>query len=262
MKKYLKVWLKWAQASFIIVLGTYKFSSFLFLLGKIIRFLFFLLTILIFVGKAKALADYTLNQAILFFLVFNLVDILSQFLFRGLYWFRQRLISGQFDYALLKPLNPLFEVLFSHPDPLDLITLFFLIILTIIFLFRNSLIANLFSAFLFFSLLTNALILSFSLHLLVAAFGMITLEIDHLIWIYRDLTQMARIPVDLYAPLIRGFLTFIIPITIMITFPAKALVGLLSWQGVILSFIAGILFLFGSLKFWQYALKNYASVGS
>lgn len=262
MKQYLKIWIKWAQASLIIVLGTYRLSSLLFLLGKIIRFLFLLLAILIFVGKAEGLAGYSLNQAVLFFLVFNLVDILSQFLFRGLYWFRARLVSGQFDYALLRPLNPLFDVLFSHPDPLDLITLPLLIGLMVLFIVKNNLIVNPISAILFSALLINGFVLAFSFHVLTAAFGIITLEVDHLIWIYRDLTQMARIPVDVYAPLIRGFLTFIIPVGIMITFPARALIGLLSWEGVVLSFVVSGLFLLGSLSFWEFALSRYTSASS
>lgn len=262
MKKYLKIWLKWAWISLTIVLGTYKLSAVFFLLGKVVRFLFVLLAILIFVGKAKALAGYTLDQAILFFLVFNLVDVSSQFLFRGLYWFRGRLISGQFDYVLLRPLSPLFDVLFSHPDPLDLISLFFLIFFLVFFIVKNNLIVNLSLLILFLFLLLNAFVLAFSFHVLTASFGVITLEVDHLIWIYRDLTQMSRIPVDIYAPLIKGFLTFVIPVGIMITFPAKVLMGLLSWQGVVLAFFVSGLFLFGSLKFWDYALTQYSSASS
>lgn len=262
MKKYLKVWLKWLEASFASVFGVYKLSASLFLLGKVVRFLFFLLVILIFVGKTKALGDYTLDQAILFFLVFNLVDILSQFFFRGVYWFRQKLISGQFDYLLLKPVNPLFQVLVSHPDPLDLITLVFLIGFIILFILKSNLSVGLWSVFLFFLLLASAFILALALHILISALGIMSLTVDHLVWIYRDVIKMGRIPIDLYAPLLRGFLTFAIPVALMITFPAKALIGLLSWRGAVFSFVIGSLFLRASLSFWKFALTRYASASS
>ena len=262
MKKYFKIWLRWSQAAFVTALGTYKLSGFLFILGKVARFLFFLLAILIFVGKTKILADYSLNQTILFFLVFNLIDIFTQFLFRGVYWFRWKLISGRFDYALLKPINPLFDVLCSHPDFLDLITLIFLSIFMAVFISKNSLVFSPLSGVLFFLLLVNAFILALSLHIIVAGFGIITLEVDNIIWIYRDITKMGRIPVDIYAPLLRGLLTFAVPVGVMMNFPAKALMGFLSWQGVIFSFIISALFLLIAHYFWKFALTRYASASS
>lgn len=262
IKKYLKVWFQWAHASFASVLVANRFSAILFLLGKVIRFFFFLLILLIFVGKTKALAGYTLHQVIFFFLVFNLVDISTQLFFRGVYWFRGRLISGEFDFAMARPIKPLFDVLCSHPDPLDLITLIILMIFMVLFVLQTNLVANLGSVFLFLLLLLSGFILALAFHILVAAFGVITLEIDNIIWIYRDLTSMGRIPVDVYATPIRAFLTFIAPVAIMITIPAKALMGLLSWQWVIFSFVISGLFLWGSLRFWKYALTQYSSASS
>ena len=262
MKKILRVWLKWAYLSFLSVFGANRLSALLFLLGKFVRFFFFLIVLLLFVGKAKVLAGYTLDQVIFFFLVFNLVDISAQFLFRGVYWLRSKLISGRFDYTLLRPVNPLFNVLFSHPDPLDLITLFFLIGFMVVFVLKRGLVANLSSVFLFFLLLVNAFILALALHIIVCAFGIITLEVDNAIWILRDLSRMGRVPVDIYAPPLRRILTFLTPVAIMITFPAKALMGILSWQGVVFSFVISSLFLGGAFWFWRFALTRYTSASS
>lgn len=261
-KRYLKVWFRWAQATFSSVLMANRFSAVLFLLGKVIRFFFFLFILLIFVGKTKALAGYTLHQAVFFFLVFNLVDISTQLFFRGVYWFRGRLVSGEFDFAMTRPIKPLFDVLCSHPDPLDLITLIILVIFMIIFVLQTNLAANVISVFLFLLLLSSGFILALAFHIFAVAFGVITLEVDNIIWIYRDLSSMGRIPIDIYATPIRAFLTFITPIAIMMTFPAKALMGLLSWQWVILSFVISGIFLWGSLRFWKYALTQYSSASS
>jgi len=262
LKKYLKVWFQWAHASFASVFAARKFSAILFLLGKIIRFFFFLLLLLIFVGKTESLAGYTLHQAIFFFLVFNLVDISAQLLFRGVYWFRWRLISGEFDFAMARPISPLFDALCSHPDILDLINLIILVIFMIAFVLRTNLAASLASTLLFFLFLLSGSILALAFHILVVAFGMITSEVDNLIMIYRDLVQMGRIPIDVYAAPIRAFLTFVTPVAIMMTFPAKALMGFLSWQWVILSFLISGIFLWGSLRFWKYALTQYSSASS
>ncbi|MGB9911382.1 MAG: ABC-2 family transporter protein [Microgenomates group bacterium] len=83
----------------------------------------------------------------------------------------------------------------------------------------------------------NALILAFAFHLFFCSVCVLTTEIDHLVWVYRDLTSMARFPTDIYNKGIRIILTFTIPVIILITVPAKALLGILSWWGVMGSFL-------------------------
>ena len=97
---------------------------------------------------------------------------------------------------------------------------------------------------------------------MVLAMGIITLEIDHTIMIYRDLTSFGRFPVDIYKQPIQGLLTYLIPVGIMITFPAKALMGLMSTGGVLLSLLIGVVAILLSFKFWNFALKKYASASS
>jgi ABC-2 type transport system permease protein len=73
---------------------------------------------------------------------------------------------------------------------------------------------------------------------------------------------MGRFPVDIYKQPLRNIITFIIPIGIMITFPAKALMGLLSPQWIVLSFTIAAVLLMISLTFWRYALRQYTSASS
>jgi ABC-2 type transport system permease protein len=73
---------------------------------------------------------------------------------------------------------------------------------------------------------------------------------------------MGRFPTDIYQKGIQAILTFTIPVVVLVTVPAKALMGLLSWQWVIFSFLISGIFLLGSLKFWKYALRQYSSASS
>jgi ABC-2 type transport system permease protein len=73
---------------------------------------------------------------------------------------------------------------------------------------------------------------------------------------------MGRVPIDIYAEFIRAFLTFIIPIALIFTFPAKAIFGLLSPLTIILTLTASFLVYFLSLLFWRYALTQYSSASS
>ena len=130
------------------------------------------------------------------------------------------------------------------------------------FILTNDLLIRGENLVLFLLLFLNSLFLAFAFHLFACSVCVLTTEIDHLIWVYRDLVNMARFPTDIYSKGVRLVLTFIIPAVVLITVPAKALLGILSWQGMALSFAITSVFLWGSLKFWRYALRRYASASS
>ncbi|MCH7730634.1 ABC-2 family transporter protein [Patescibacteria group bacterium] len=228
--------------------------------GKILRFAFFFAFIFFLLGGTDTLAGYTFNQTIFFFLTFNLVDTISQFLYREVYRFRPLIVTGNFDLVLVKPVNALFRSLMGGADVIDLITIPPLI--AAIVYVGVALDPTVIQTTLFILLVINGLIIATAFHIAVISLGIITLEIDHTIMIYRDLVNMGRLPVDIYRQPLQGALTYLIPVGIMITLPAKALMGLVSPVGVISGIaLSGIAF-FASLKFWNLALRRYTSASS
>jgi ABC-2 type transport system permease protein len=236
-------------------------SALLFILGKLVRFFLFFVFLFRILSTSGNLGGYGRETVIVFFLVFNLIDILTQFLFRGVYRFRPLIVSGDYDLDLLKPLPSFFRPVFGWTDILDLVILIPLWLYFFWFLSINNYLSPL-NLLLFSALAVNSLFLSFAFHLFICAVCILTTEIDHLVWVYRDLTSMARFPTDIYPRLIQNILTFTIPVVILITIPAKALLGFLSWPWVILSFAVGGLSLWGAFKFWHYALGRYSSASS
>jgi ABC-2 type transport system permease protein len=206
------------------------------------------------------LAGYTSNQAIFFFLVFNLLDTVTQFFFREVYRFRPMVIKGDFDYVLAKPMSPLFRVLLGGADVIDFVTILPQIIAVIYLgsLLHPSVINTLYFVLLFI----NSLIIATAFHIIVLSLGIITLEIDHTVMIYRDLTSLGRFPVDIYKQPLQGILTYVIPVGIMMTFPSKALMGIINLQSIVLICLFGLVFMFISLKFWNFALTKYTSASS
>ncbi len=261
VKKITKIWLMYTSRAAQSALLT-TWAGILFIIGKIVRFLLFFVFLFAVLSAAKNLAGYNREQVIFFFLIFTLVDAMVQFLFRGVYHFRPLVVSGDYDLDLLKPLPSFFRPIFGYTDILDFVTLIPLWIYFLWFVFVNHLFAGVGDLILFFLLLGNSLILAFAFHLFICAICVLTTEIDHLVWVYRDLTSMARFPTDIYQKFIQGILTFTIPVVILFTVPAKALLGLLSWPWIALAFGISVLFLWGSLKFWKYSLKRYSSASS
>lgn len=259
--RLIKIWLMVTSRAAQTQLLT-SWAGILFLIGKILRFLLFFVFLFAVLGSAHTLAGYSREQVILFFLVFNIIDISVQFLFRGVYQFRPLVVSGEYDLDLLKPLPSFFRPLFGWADILDFITLIPLWIYFFSFIVHYQLFPSVLTIILFFILLLNSLIIAFGFNLLTCSVCVLTTEIDHLVWVYRDLTNMARFPTDIYSKGVQAILTFTIPVIILITVPAKALMGILSWQWVGLSFLISGLFLFASLRFWRYALSQYSSASS
>ncbi|MBI5356458.1 ABC-2 family transporter protein [Candidatus Collierbacteria bacterium] len=260
MKRYLRVWLRLAHISFSEQIAT-RFSSVLFLLSKTLRFVFFLIFIFSLTDRIGGLAGYNRDQIIIFFLVFNFVDIATQLLFRGVYFFRQKVVNGEFDFYLVKPMSPLFRIMAGYTDFMDLITLIALAIYGLKFAITAI---TLTPAIVFSSILmiVFSFLISFSIHVWVVAIGILTTEVDNAIMVYRDLTSMARFPVDVYSAPVRIFLTYIVPVAFIMTVPAKSLMGLVSIPIFFISLLITFCSLLSSFFLWRYALSKYSSASS
>jgi ABC-2 type transport system permease protein len=248
-----------SRNAFLVVLSQ-RMIFVIFLFGKLLRFAFFVTFLYFLVSGADNLAGYDITQTMFFFLTFVLVDTIAQFLFREVYRFRPLLLSGDFDLVMVKPFPSLFRVLLGGPDFIDLITIPPLLVALIyvgVQLSPSSL-----QIFFYLILIANAMIIATAFHIAVLATAVITLEIDHTVMIYRDITSMGRFPVDIYAPPLRAFLTFLIPVGIMVTYPAKALMGLLTPIWILLALLFSIVLIIAARRYWHFALMKYTSASS
>lgn len=259
INKYLRVYTKMAKNAFKV--WTIKKSGLIiFLLGKTVRYSFYFGFLYFLVKNTKGFAGFSGNQILFFSATYILIDTIAQFLFRAVYSFRPLVVSGDLDLILLKPINPLFRCLMGAPDFVDLITI--PPIIAIVAYLASLLNFSLLHTTFYILLVLNGLVIAMALHIAVLSLGIITLEIDHTIMVYRDLISMGRLPIDIYKEPLKSILTFVVPVGLMITIPAKAIMGLISPIGVLSSLVFGISLLFLSLQFWNFALKKYTSASS
>lgn len=261
LKRILKVWFLVSGMAAQSQLLTNR-SGLLFITGKIVRFVLYFIFLFGVIKSANGLTGFSLDQAVLFFLVFTLVDTLAQFLFRGVYRFRSSVVNGSFDLDLLKPLPALFYPVFGWMDILDAITLVPFIGYMFYFIASHGLSVSSISLLFFVLMLFNSLLVAFALHLSICGVCIVTLSIDYLTWLYRDLTALGRFPTDIYPKNIRFILTFIFPVTILMTIPTKALLGLITGWSLVAYLAFGVVTVFLSLRFWHFALKKYSSASS
>jgi len=265
MKRYWTVWKRLAVMAFLMQF-TNRWSSLGWLSGKFIRLAFFVLFIVSIFRHVPSVAGYSLEAVALFFLTFNLIDIVSQVLIRGIYMVGRDIREGDMDFYLIQPINPLFRVCSNLVDFLDFLTL--IPVLGLIFWVFPHILAG-FSALellkngmLYAVLCLNGLVIAFSIHVWVAALTVRTQQMEETIWIYRDLVNLGRFPVDIYTPFLQGILTFIFPIAVMVSYPSKALLGILSTGKILLAFALSAVFLITALAAWKESLRHYSSVSS
>ncbi|HXS14805.1 MAG TPA: ABC-2 family transporter protein [Candidatus Saccharimonadales bacterium] len=260
MKKYFIIWLTLTSNATQTAFAS-RAGALIFLLGKFMRFGFFFFFLFIILANTKTLAGYSSQEVFFFYLTFNLIDTIPQMFFREVYRFREQVVSGNFDYYLIRPISILFRSLIGGSDILDVPLTGIIIVL--LFVIGAGLPGVTFlSVILYLILLINALLIALAFHIFVVSLGILTTEVDNAIMLYRDLTQMGRFPVDIYKEPLRGVLTFAIPVGIMMTVPAKVLMGIFSWQLLVVSIVVGILFFFISLAFWNHAIREYSSASS
>ena len=260
MKRYLKLYWFFTKTTTQLALQS-RFGSIFFLIGKLIRFFILFYFLYILVSQTKTLAGFDLYQVIFFYATFNLIDVIPQLLLRETYRFRYYVVQGFLDHILTKPMSPLFRSLFGGSDALDIPML----LLSLGFLIYSGMHIgeiNLTGILLYTFLVANALIIAFAVHIFILGLGIITADIDNSVMLYRDVTRMGQIPVDVYKAPVSFLITFVLPVGIMITFPVKALLGILDWQYFLIAVIFSTGSLIASLKFWQFSLRQYQSASS
>lgn len=260
MKRYLSLWLTMTARTTQIALYS-RSGVILFTIGKFLRFGFFLIFLFLLTSRTESLAGFTVWQVMVFFITFTLIDFISQFLWREVYRFRQSIISGSFDYVLTKPISPLFRSLFGGSDVLDLVTLLPLLGFLIFVIFQMGNVGIL-DIILYLLLVANGVSIALSFHIFVLGLGIVTTEVDNAIWMFREISQLGRVPLQVYPKMVTFFFTYLLPVAAMIAIPTQALLGLLSIKGVLIAFGFSSMLLVGSMTFWRYALRQYASASS
>lgn len=258
--RYLRLWWKLTENSFLSAFQS-RLGAGLFIIGKVLRFIFFGIFLLAIFSQVKMLANYSFGEAMFFYLTFNFLDTLAQLLFREAYRFRELVVRGDFDIVLSRPANPLFRALVGGADPLDLLMLFPYVGLLIYTGGRlEGVTAG--SLMTYLLLLVNGMMIATGFHILILALGIITTEIDHAVMIYRDIASMGRVPVDIYREPVRSLITFVIPVGLMMTVPVKGLLGLIDSWNMILVLTVSLSFFWVCIRVWQMALNKYASASS
>lgn len=171
------------------------------------------------------------------------------------------IMAGKFDFTLLRPINLQFLASFRYWQPFALLDL----LLGVGVIIRAITLPG--SSVTFPNILTFGLTLTIGLTVLYAsllAFSSLVFWSPGFMftWVFDGLFQLARYPVGLYPAWSRLVLTWIIPVGVITTIPAKALTGIVMKEEIYTGLVlAGLLYAGASLLF-SFSVKRYASASS
>jgi ABC-type uncharacterized transport system permease subunit len=258
LRFYFRIWRREAALSWSTTFSR-KIDGVSYWVGKLLRFLFFCLLLVSLFNHTRDFLGYSMAELVLIFLTFNLIDTLSQILFRGLYGFSAEITRGLFDFTLIRPANSLFLVMTRVVDILDVL---FLIPLLIGYVLVLSYVTVTWSGILLFLLLIiTGTIIATALHIMMASYAIVARS-DNMVMIFRSLGRFAMFPQETYNTVLRYFLIFGVPVLTMMVFPGQALMGKLDTVWVFVAVgLSGIFFAI-SLCVWSFCVRRYSSASS
>jgi ABC-2 type transport system permease protein len=173
------------------------------------------------------------------------------------------IVNGNFDRYLIRPLNPLFQIIAERfqPDGFGELIIGIILLgisssnLNISFTLENSVI------FLFVVICGSFIYTAIKLAVASIAFW-IKFAQSYLFMTYQ-LSNFAKYPMGIYSNAIKGVLTFIIPFAFTGYYPGAYLLGKESlFMGVIMTFLVAVIGTFISYTVWLAGIKTYESSGS
>lgn len=169
---------------------------------------------------------------------------------------------GTFDFVLLKPADAQFLVSttkFNVFHIVDILAGIGLSIWAFVQMGHTPSMANILSAM---TMLGAGTVLLYSIWILVISAAFWVIKVDNLAYLFSSIFDFARWPVTVFKGIWRILFTFVLPIGIMTTYPAEALLGTLTLP-VFLGTVAGAaLFALVARIVWTQALGHYTSASS
>ncbi len=231
-------------------------STFLVFLGE----LFLPLITLLIYSSGASYPGWTLYEVLLLQGVFLFSKGIINVLFSGvIYNTLSRVREGTFDLLLIKPRGTLFMAIITGLNVRSIGSLISGITIFIISILQLELI-SLPQILLFIPLFIISMSVLFSFNIISAAIVFKWVGNSRVFELFDCITNFGMYPKNIFSKATQNIISYIIPISIISFYPSVVILGKQT-QGLLITSIVAIIFLFLSLQFWKTMLKNYTSAG-
>lgn len=209
-----------------------------------------------------SIAGWSFGEALLVLGWFTFLDgVLEGAISPSLVSVVEHIRKGTLDFVLIKPADAQFLVSTARLQPWRGIN-----VLTALLLFgwgfrRLGRIPSLGSVIMAALTTTSAIAVLYSLWILTVSAAFYVVRVDNLTHLFSAIFDAARWPVSVFRGLVRFVFTFIVPLALMTTYPAQALLGTLAPSTLLATIVGAALALGISRVVWMVSVAKYTSAG-
>lgn len=111
------------------------------------------------------------------------------------------------------------------------------------------------------TILVAAVAILYSISILVISLAFFVVKVDNLIYLFVSIYDAARWPASIFRGALAFVFTFVLPLTVMTTFPALALLGRLAATQAVYALLGAALFTLLARLAWLRSIGHYTSAG-
>jgi ABC-2 type transport system permease protein len=218
---------------------------------------------IVFSGSRQSVAGWTFPESLLVLGFFTVLKALLEGAINpSLSAVIDHIRKGTLDFVLLKPADAQFLVSTSRFEPWRVADALSGVGILVYAFWRMGRAPRLDQLLLATSVLVVAVLVLYSLWILVISAAFHVVRIDNLSYLFSSIYDAARWPVSVFTGVLRLVFTFIIPLAVMTTYPAMALLGTLDVGTAALSALCALVFAAIARSVWTLSLARYTSASS
>ncbi|WP_321833118.1 ABC transporter permease [Clostridium butyricum] len=173
------------------------------------------------------------------------------------------IVEGEFDRYLLRPLNPLFQVISESVQPDGLGEIIIGVMLTVYSSAKLGIQFGIKKLIILVVVIIFSTIIYSAIKLAVASIAFWTKSSFSYLFMTYQISSFAKYPIGIYPKVIKFILIGIIPFAFTGYYPAAYFIGKESFQvGVLLTVIISLISITVAYKIWTIGIRSYESAGS
>ncbi len=245
--------------------AAYRTNFFISLFTSLLNLLTGVLGILVLFGQIDSVHGWTLASTLAVLGVYLVVSAVRGLFispsFDSLSGMDGEIWSGAFDFTILRPVNAQFFASFRKWRLFALLDLVLGVGVLVAAVIQLGVVLSVWQVLFFLFMLVVGMSILYAILLIFAALIFWSPGVLFT-WVFDGLFQMARYPANIYPGWLRMVLTWIVPVGVITTFPARALTDSITPVELVVSMLLAAALLVVASILFRVGLRKYASASS
>jgi ABC-2 type transport system permease protein len=213
--------------------------------------------------NVRSVAGWDLDSMIVLTGTFSLVLGILHGLFQtNMSRLSEQVNRGELDYVLIKPIDSQFYVSTRYVNLNEVPTVIIATVTVCTGIVRLGVVPSAIDVCVYVLLVTCAVITFYGLWFASVTLALWSGRINNIAYLIMPIADMGRMPSDIYRGMFRVFFTFIVPVALISTVPARALLGAFDPLMLVYAIGASATAVLFSRWFWRFSLSRYTSASS